>query len=25
MVRVAATPETQIQPGDTVDIKERYF
>ena len=25
MVRVAATPETQIQPGDTVEIKERYF
>jgi protein involved in polysaccharide export with SLBB domain len=25
MVRVAATPETRIQPGDTVEIKERYF
>jgi protein involved in polysaccharide export with SLBB domain len=25
LVRVAATPETQIQPGDTVGIKERYF
>ena len=25
MVRVAATPETKIQPGDTVEIKERYF
>ncbi|GEP57685.1 polysaccharide biosynthesis/export family protein [Reyranella soli] len=25
MVRVAATPETKIRPGDTVEIKERYF
>ena len=25
MVRVAATPETRIRPGDTVEIKERYF
>jgi hypothetical protein len=25
MVRIAATPETKIQPGDTVEIKERYF
>ena len=25
MVRVAATPETKIQPGDTVEIKERLF
>ena len=25
MVRVAATPETKIKPGDTVEIKERYF
>ena len=25
MIRVAATPETRIQPGDTVEIKERYF
>ena len=25
MVRVAATPETKIQPGDTVEIKERFF
>jgi protein involved in polysaccharide export with SLBB domain len=25
MVRVAAPPETRIQPGDTVEIKERYF
>ena len=25
MVRVAATPETKIEPGDTVEIKERYF
>ena len=25
MVRIEATPETKIQPGDTVEIKERYF
>jgi protein involved in polysaccharide export with SLBB domain len=25
MVRVAATPETKIRPGDTVEIKERFF
>src|SRR4029453_1168116 len=25
MVRIAATPETKIQPGDTVEIKERFF
>lgn len=25
MVRVAATPETKLRPGDTVEIKERYF
>ena len=25
MVRVAATPETKIRPGDTVEIKERLF
>ena len=25
MVRVAATPETKVQPGDTVEVKERYF
>ena len=25
MVRVAATPETKVRPGDTVEIKERYF
>ncbi len=25
LVRVAATPETRIRPGDTVEIKERYF
>lgn len=25
MIRVAATPETKIRPGDTVEIKERYF
>lgn len=25
MVRVAATAETKIRPGDTVEIKERYF
>jgi len=25
LVRVAATPETKIRPGDTVEIKERYF
>jgi hypothetical protein len=25
MVRVAATPETKIRPGDTVEIKGRYF
>jgi protein involved in polysaccharide export with SLBB domain len=25
MVRIAATPETKIRPGDTVEIKERYF
>ena len=25
MVRVAATPETRVQPGDTVEVKERYF
>jgi hypothetical protein len=23
--QTAATPETKIQPGDTVEIKERYF
>ena len=25
MVRVAATPETKVKPGDTVEVKERYF
>src|SRR4029450_7594184 len=25
MIRVAATPETKIRPGDTVEIKERFF
>ena len=25
MVRVAATPETRVKPGDTVEVKERYF
>lgn len=25
LVRVAATPETKLRPGDTVEIKERYF
>mgnify|MGYP000558695406 CR=1 FL=1 len=25
MVRVAATPETIIRPGDTLEIRERYF
>ena len=25
MVRVAATPETRVRPGDTVEVKERYF
>jgi polysaccharide export outer membrane protein len=25
MVRVAATPETKVRPGDTVEVKERYF
>ena len=25
MVRVAATPESKVRPGDTVEIKERYF
>jgi protein involved in polysaccharide export with SLBB domain len=25
LVRFAATPETKIQPGDTVEIKERLF
>ena len=25
MIRVEATPETKIRPGDTVEIKERYF
>ena len=25
LIRVAATPETKIRPGDTVEIKERYF
>lgn len=25
MVRVAATPETKVRPGDTVEIKERFF
>jgi polysaccharide export outer membrane protein len=25
MIRIAATPETRIRPGDTVEIKERYF
>ena len=25
LVRVEATPETRIRPGDTVEIKERYF
>jgi protein involved in polysaccharide export with SLBB domain len=25
MVRIEARPETKIQPGDTVEIKERYF
>src|SRR6185369_3351998 len=25
MIRVAATPETKVKPGDTVEVKERYF
>jgi polysaccharide export outer membrane protein len=25
MVRVAATPETRVKPGDTVEVKERFF
>ena len=25
MVRVAATPETKVRPGDTVEVKERFF
>jgi protein involved in polysaccharide export with SLBB domain len=25
MVRIAAKPETRIRPGDTVEIKERFF
>lgn len=25
LIRIAATPETRIRPGDTVEIKERYF
>ncbi len=25
MVRIAAKPETKVRPGDTVEIKERYF
>jgi hypothetical protein len=25
MVRIAATPETKVRPGDTVEIKERFF
>jgi protein involved in polysaccharide export with SLBB domain len=25
LVRVAATPETKVKPGDTVEVKERYF
>ena len=25
LVRIEATPETRIQPGDTVEIKERFF
>lgn len=25
MVRVAATPETRVRPGDTVEVKERFF
>ena len=25
LVRIAAKPETKVRPGDTVEIKERYF
>ena len=25
IVRVAATQETLLQPGDTVEVRERYF
>ena len=25
MVRIPATPETRVKPGDTVEVKERYF
>jgi hypothetical protein len=25
MVRVVATPETIIRPGDTLEVRERYF
>ena len=25
VVRVAATQETLLQPGDTVEVRERYF
>ena len=25
LVRIAATPETKLRPGDTIEIKERYF